>query len=148
MVVCSSKDNRHLKINLALSVTELHTHEINLYLLYHEVYFMNPHCIKSKRVKCLLCDVILAKSILKAQVESINRNYEGLKNVIWNWIGITNIPMELFMLSCHRSSAAILGNFHKMFFFSLVFSVDHLKAGVMVYGVARLAHTSRLGWVG
>ena len=79
MVVCSSKDNRHLKINLALSVTELHTHEINLYLLYHKVYFMNPHCIKSKRVKRLLCDVILAKSILKAQVESISKNYEDLK---------------------------------------------------------------------
>ena len=55
---------------------------MNLYLLYHKVYVMNPHCIKSKRVKRLLCDVILAKSILKAQVESISKNYEGLKNII------------------------------------------------------------------
>ena len=97
-------------------MTELHTHGMNLYWLYHKVYFMNPHCIKSKRVKRLLCDVILAKSILKAQVESISKNYEDLKMLFRIGLELQTSQWSSLCNHCHWSSAAILGNFHKMFF--------------------------------
>ena len=37
---------------------------------------MNPHSIQSKRIESLLCDIILAESILKAQVESDDSNHD------------------------------------------------------------------------
>ena len=74
---------------------------------------MNPHCIQSKRIESLLCDIILAESILKAQVESDHSNHD-----------LTDIKES-------QSS-------------SLVLSVDQVKAGVLLYGVACLAHTPRL----
>ena len=37
---------------------------------------MNPHCIQSQRIKCLLSDIVLAKGILKAQVESDDGNHD------------------------------------------------------------------------